>query len=336
MPRRSSVGIDEIASPDTLAWALWRAACGKRHRPEVQALTDDVAASVEGLAEAIRAGAAPLGRYTSFTIFVPKERRILAPCFADRVVHHAMMRHMEPVLDRALVDDCFACRRGRGTLAAVHRAQHHLRRFDCYVQIDIRGYFASIDHALLMSVLGRRFKHPDLLALCRRILARAPVPVGVGLPIGALTSQHFANAYLAALDRYLLETLRVRGMVRYMDDVVWWVDGRQQARDSLAAVRHFLTQRRRLEVKPNARIGWSRQGLSFLGLRIRRGSIRLGPRRRRRYAAAVRAAESAFMRGEIDGAELQARMTAARSITAHADATAWRRALHARRPALEV
>jgi hypothetical protein len=115
------------------------------------------------------------------------------------------MLHVGPVLERALVDDCYACRLGKGSLAAVRRAQHHLQRFPWFVKTNIRAYFASIDHHRLGQLLGRRLKDPAVLALCKRILAQRPGPQGRGLPIGALTSQHFANTYLDGFDRFLLE-----------------------------------------------------------------------------------------------------------------------------------
>lgn len=336
MPRRSPIGLFEIASLPTLAAAFWQAARGKERRADVQRFSAHLDAELARLRDDILSGRAPEGRWTSFHIHDPKPRRILAPCLRDRVLHHALMIHMGPVLERALVDDTFACRPGKGTLAAVRRAQEHARRFSWFVKADVRAYFASIDHAVLRGVVRRRFKHPGLLALCDRILDRTPDPPGRGLPIGALTSQHFANTYLDALDRFLLEALRVRALVRYMDDIVWWCDSREAARDTLTAARTFLERERRLALKPHARIGRSSQGLLFVGFRILPGALRLSLRRRRRYVAARGRWEAAFAAGRIDGRGLQAGCAAALAITAHADATAWRRAELLRRPPLDA
>ena len=93
-----------------------------------------------------------------FRIHDPKPRLIHAPCFRDRVAHHAIMAHVGPVLDRVLVFDTYACRTGKGTLAAVQRATEHAQRHAWFGQIDVRAYFASIDHAVLLRLLERRFK----------------------------------------------------------------------------------------------------------------------------------------------------------------------------------
>jgi retron-type reverse transcriptase len=336
VPRRSSIALLDVASLDTLAVAFWQAARGKRLRVEVQRFAVDLDAELGRLRDDILSGRAPEGAWTAFGIRDPKPRRILAPCFRDRVLHHALMAHVGPVLERALVSDTFACRPGKGTLAAVRRAQEHARRFPWFVKVDVRAYFASIDHAVLRGVLRRRFKDPGLLALCDRVLDRTPDPPGRGLPIGALTSQHFANAYLDAFDRFLLEVLHARGMVRYMDDVVWWCDTREEAKATLAAARTFVARERRLSLKEDARVGRSAHGLSFLGFRVLPGALRLTLRRRRRYTAARARWEAAFADGRIDAIGLQAGYASALGITAHAEAAAWRRAELGRRPPLDA
>jgi hypothetical protein len=339
MPRRSAITLEDVASLDTLAAAFWRAARPHRDRAEVQRGAADLDGFLARLRDDVLAGRSPDGRWTAFSIRDPKPRQILAPCFRDRVLHHALMAHMGPVLERALVADTFACRAGKGTLAAVHRAQQHVRRFPWFVKIDVRAYFAS-DHSILRAVLARRFKDPGLLALCDAILASVPGGPGRGLPIGALTSQYFANSYLDALDRYLLEGLRVRGMVRYMvrymDDVVWWCDSREAARATLAAVQDFAARERAVAIKASARIGRSAHGVTFLGFRILPGALRLSLRRRRRYAAARDRWERRYAAGTIDPRQLQAGYDAALAITAHASARAWRRVQLRRREPVDA
>ena len=336
MPRRSAITLEDVASLDTLAAAFWRAARPHRDRDEVRRWSADLDGFLARLRDDVLAGRSPDGRWTAFSIRDPKPRQILAPCFRDRVLHHALMAHMGPVLERARVADTFACRAGKGTLAAVHRAQQHVRRFPWYVKVDFRAYFASIDHAILRSVLARRFKDPGVLALCDAILASTPGVPGLGLPIGALTSQYFANSYLDALDRYLLEGLRVRGMVRYMDDVVWWCDSLEVARATLAAVRTFAARERGVTVKADARIGRSAQGVTFLGFRVLPAMLRLSLRRRRRYVVARSRWERRYATGMINARQLQAGYDAALAITAHASARGWRRAQLHRRPPVDA
>ncbi|WP_295443931.1 reverse transcriptase domain-containing protein [uncultured Thiodictyon sp.] len=277
------------------------------------------------LGRANLAGSVALGEMRAFRINDPKPRLIHAPCFRERVLHHALMTQAGPVLDRALVADTYACRVGKGALAAVQRAQHHQRRWPWYAQIDIRGYFASIDQATLCALLARRFKDPGLLALMMRIVAAYQTAPGKGLPIGALTSQQFANYYLSGLDRLLLEDCGVRGLVRYMDDLVWWGDSRAAVREALAAARAYTGECLALEIKDPVQIGPSAQGLSFCGYRILPGALLLSRRRKCRYAQCRRAWEDAYADGLIDARTLQSGYACALAITAHTDAAAWRR-----------
>jgi retron-type reverse transcriptase len=333
--KRSPVSLEDVADWHTLAAAFHLAASGKPDRRDVRVFAAKLDGELAALRRDILEEIVQPGPMTSFRIRDPKPRIIRAPCFRDRVLHHALMAHAGPVLDRALVFDTYACRLGKGTLAAVRRCQNHARRFPWYGKIDVRAYFASIDHTRLMALLRRRFKNRGVLALMEKIIAAHHERPGVGLPIGALTSQHFANFYLGGLDRLLLERCRVGGMVRYMDDVVWWCDDRTAAREALAAARAFLRDDLRLAVKEPALIGQSASGLAFCGYRVLPSALLLSRRRRRRYAERRRHWEEAYAAGEIDAPALQAGFGSVLAITAHADAAAWRREQLCRRPLAE-
>lgn len=330
--RRSPVGLDAVADWHNLAAAFHRAALGKRARPDVQRFAANLDAELARLRRDILAGTVAVGRARRFRIRDPKPRIIHAPCFRERVLHHAIMAHAGPVLDRALVDDTYACRTGKGSLAAVERAQQHARRFPWWAKIDIRAYFASIDHGILKGLVAGRLKDPGLLALLARIIDAHQDAPGKGLPIGALTSQQLANFYLAGLDRLLLERCRVRGLVRYMDDLVWWGEDRSGVREALAAARDYAAERLALTVKEPVLLGRSRAGLSLCGYRILPGRLLLSRRRKRRYAECRRQWEDAWLAGHIDARALQAGYAGALAITCHAGAAAWRRAQLQRTP----
>lgn len=330
--KRSAIGLADVADWHTLAKAFHLAARGKPDHGDVRAFAANLGAELAVLRRDILGETVRPGSMSAFRIRDPKPRIIRAPSFRARVLDHALMAHVGLVLDRALVFDTYACRVGKGTLAAVRRCQHHARRFPWYAKIDVRAYFASVDHPRLMALLRRRFKDRGILALMGRIIDAHHDAPGSGLPIGALTSQHFANFYLAGLDRLLLEGCRVGGMVRYMDDVVWWCESRAAARDALAAARAFLRDDLLLEVKEPALVGRSAAGLAFCGYRILPGALLLSRRRRRRYAERRRHWEDAYLAGVIEAPTLQAGFGSALAITAHADAAGWRREQLRRQP----
>ncbi|MCJ7600222.1 MAG: reverse transcriptase/maturase family protein [Desulfobulbaceae bacterium] len=328
--------MEQVADYANFALAAWKAGRGKRLRDDVRAFFADFDASVNGLARDLLRCWAPRGLYKEFTITDPKKRLIHAACFADRVLHHALINLIGPVLERAMVGTSFACRPGKGPVAAARQVQKNIRRFPWYVKIDIAGYFPAIDHEILFSLLQRRLKGRGILELLRRIIDSYSSAPGKGLPIGSLTSQHFANYYLDGLDRYLTEQLKARGYVRYMDDIIWWCNSREEARKTLGLAEQFVEKQRNLRVKDGAQINQGRRGVSFCGFRILPGVMRISRRRRRLYQQRRKMWEQEYIAGRINGVELQARYAAVHAIVANGDSTAWRRENLRRHPAIIV
>ncbi len=306
MPKRSRATLDDVAAWENLTWAAYRAAQGKRTHGSVHCFMERLDVNLTALQQGLRDGTVEVGNATSFRIFDPKPRTIHAPVFRERVLHHALMRHVGPVLERSLVADTFACRVGKGAIAVVKRAQHHARRYRWFGKLDVRQYFASIHHATLLDLLRRKFKDRGLLRLLERIVAAYHTQEGRGLPIGALTAQNFANFYLNPLDRFLLEEQRARGIVRYMDDVIWWCDDKHKAASIAAAAGRFLDGRLSLQIRPPIQINRSDRGIPICGYRVFPGTIRLSRRRRRLYQQGRCKWETRFRKGLIDAAELQA------------------------------
>lgn len=304
--QRDAISLQDLAARDNLLLATWKAARGKRARPAVARFLGDLDARLEALGQDILAERAPLGRSRRFTIEDPKRRVITAACFADRVLHHAILNLAEPRFERMLVASCYACRPGKGVHAAARAVQRNLQRWPWLVQVDVDGYFPSIDHERLKALLARRFKGAGFLALLGRIIDRGAAETpGRGLPIGALTSQHFANAYLDAGDRMLLEHRDVRAHVRYMDDIVWWCPTRAAALASLDELRAFLWRERGLLLKPSAHIGGSDRGLAFCGYRIRPGVVLASSRKLSRYRAGLARVQAAQASGAASAGQAQ-------------------------------
>lgn len=323
--KRSRVSLIDVAAQSNLAWALWRAARGKRDKQEAKTWIHHHQDHVKRLGHQILDGAVEVGRLRRFMIHDPKPRVIHAPCFEERVLHHALMRHVGPVLDRSWVDDSYACRTGKGTLAAVKRVQHQANPGSWYVKVDVRRYFNSVNHAILLDLVRRRFKNRPLLELLSRIVHSYNVTTGRGLPIGSLTSQFFANHYLDGLDRLVTQEIGCRGYVRYMDDAVWWTASRCKARGSLRRVEEWLAEHRLLAVKPEPQINRSEHGLTLCGFRITPTALRLSRRRKRRYACCRNRWEQRYAQGRISSRTLQTGITSALAITSHASSRHWRR-----------
>ena len=301
---------ERIVDWNNLRLAFCRAARGKRNRESVRTFARDLDGNLARLAEGLRAGSLTLGRSNEFVIFDPKERTITAPWFEERVLHHAVMNVCEPVFGRWLVHDTYACRRGRGRLVALHRARELAGHYPFFLKLDIRKYFHSISHSILLGRLERIFKDRRLLDLFGQIVGSFQTDAGRGLPIGALTSQHFANFYLGWFDRYAKESLRAGGYVRYMDDMLLWGTSSEVSRDHLHATEDFLATELELQLKPTPYINRSSLGAQFLGCRVFPGYLLLNRRSRDRFRRKLGDLERRYLQGEIDELELQTRGTA--------------------------
>lgn len=261
----------------------------------------------------------PVGDTTQFQVFDPKPRQVHAPVFQERVLHHGLMRHMGPVLDRSLIDDSFGCRLGKGAVAAVGRVQHHYRGFPWYAKIDIRQYFPRIDHVVMFGLIERQFKDEGLLRLVYRIIHAHEMTPATGLPIGALTSQHCANLHLNGLDCCLLENPMVRGIVRYMDDTVSWCETKDEAKAMVAEARCYLESHLKLRFRTDLQINRSAGGVTVCGYHVQPGAISLTRRRRRRYAAGRDRWERQYCEGTVSARQLQSGYAAVLGSVLHAD-----------------
>lgn len=307
--RTSALRLEEIAEPENLRWAFLRAARGKAARPEVIAFRAALTVELALLRRSLLAGTVAVGEVRRFRIFEPKERVIHAPAFRERVLHHALVAGCEPEFERRLIDDSYACRRRKGREAALRRAEGFTRRHRWFLKLDVAKYFDSIPHEHLLAEVGARFRDPRVVALWARIVRAYSSSPGRGLPIGALTSQHLANSFLAPIDRLVKETLRVPGYVRYMDDMVLWSDDRMELKDAKLVIERALAGRG-LRLKSTWHLQPMGRGLDFIGYRLRPEGTGLARASRRRFLRRWAWLERAREAGRLGAMETQRRALA--------------------------
>lgn len=223
--------------------------------------------------------------YTEFMLKDPKPRRIQAADFADRVVHHSLCKSLEPHFERSYLAHSFACQVGKGNHRAIQQAQRFSRRFQegWFLKMDIRHCFETIDHGLLIKRIQRRIGCRETLWLTDLIIAHGGVD-GKGLPIGNLTSQHFANFYLDAVDHFCIGPLKIKGFVRYMDDILLFSHDKEQLMEALGELTIWLPDTLKLEIKHSAtQLHPVSHGIPFLGFRIFPQCIRFDASRKRRF-----------------------------------------------------
>lgn len=273
-----------LVSFENLYLAYRKASRGKRSKAAVSEFGYNLEANLLLLQDELVAGRYQPGSYHSFLIHDPKKRLISAAPFRDRVVHHALINIIEPIYECKFIHDTYANRVGKGTHRALDRCTKYLRKYQYVLQMDIRQYFPSIDHQILLNIIQKTIKDEQVLVLCRSILRSGEgvqnniyQPVyfpgdslfaGLrprGLPIGNLTSQFWANVYLNDPDHFVKRILKCKGYIRYVDDMLLFSDSKPELHDFRdAVIEHLAAMRLRLH-ESKAQVRPTQTGVAFLG-----------------------------------------------------------------------
>lgn len=213
----------------------------------------------------------------TFIIHDPKTRKISKSHFRDRVINHAICNIIEPLFEKQFIYDSYANRKGKGTLKAVERFDYFKRKVSknntrsCFVlKADVRHYFETVDHQILLTIIQKRIRDPQILWLIRAILNNYhTTQPGKGMPLGNLTSQFFANVYLNELDQFVKQDLKARYYIRYVDDFIIFNSSKETLQAYFEEISSFLQQKLVVELHPDkSRIIPLYQGTEFLGFKI--------------------------------------------------------------------
>jgi retron-type reverse transcriptase len=230
-----------------------------------------------------------------------KYREVFAADFRDRIVHHLLVRYLEKIWEPVFIYDSYACRKGKGTHAAVDRLQTFTRQATAngtrrawFMQLDVRAFFPSIVRKTLLDLILSRLDNDELRWLSEVVILHDPtqnpvftcsrrkwekipahkslfsVPKGQGLPIGNLTSQFFANVYLNALDQFVKHTLKARYYMRYVDDLVFLHEDPKRLYAWKERIGEFLSHTLQLQLHPRRQIVRPvSNGIDFVGYVVR-------------------------------------------------------------------
>ena len=298
MPKRVKNLMPLICRLENLHEAFLRAVRGKSGKRVVITMRQHLDEHLLRIQRQLLDGTLNWGQYSFFEITDQKRRMICAASFTERIAFQAMMRICHPVFDDFQCDCSFASRKGRGTHSALDRAQQLAGRYRWFAKLDVRKFFYSISHEVMLSQLCRLFKDPLLLHHFERIVHSYEASPGRGLPIGNLTSQYFANHYLAVADHWAKEHLGVKGMVRYMDDVLLFADSHEQLMSQVRGYMEFVAQVLLLELHEPI-INQSRYGIPFLGYVVYRDRLRLSRRSELRFCRKMLALADELRQGSV-------------------------------------
>ena len=313
---------------ENLHAAYQRAVKGKRSRADVISFTANLGENLIALKQRLESMEWQSGPYREKVIYEPKERIIRVAPFCDRIVHQSICSVIAPLFESTFIYDTYACRLGKGTLKAIDRLTTYLRRpgADWVLKLDLRKFFDSIPHGLIMRELEWRIGDAKLLELCRRVLASYQTKLAIfpegfgarGIPIGNLTSQWFANIVASRIDYHVKHVLRCRYYARYMDDLMLLGPDKATVRAWMAELGALIGEMG-LVVNPKSCVYPASAGVSFLGhkvwydhRRILRPNVVAGRRKMRKLLVLVG-------RGEASGKKAVDSLRSWFSHLSHAD-----------------
>lgn len=285
---------DTIFSMENMYHALEKATEGRRYQADVLAFNYDAWGNLQELRWTILSGKYHIEKYHIFYIHEPKLRMIMSIEFRHRVVQWAIYRVLNPMLVKGYIQDSYGCIPGRGPLDAMLRlkswTEQVSRKEDgsswYYLKLDISKYFYRVSHRILKNILARKIKDARLLAVLYGIIDCPHTPFGlprgaapeevpleqrlydVGMPIGNLLSQMFANIYLNELDQFCKRVLKIRYYVRYMDDIVILHNSKEELRVWKDRIECFLLEVLELDLNRKTCIRPIGQGIEFVGYRV--------------------------------------------------------------------
>ncbi len=255
----------------TNIWTAWRAfRSGKKPSRDILRFQSDLESNLLQLCADVHTGNYIHAPYTHRIINEKKRRDIAVAQVRDRIVHRLLYDYMVPLLDKAFDPDVWSCRRGRGLHQCLDRclllAQRHKSGY--VWRADISKFFDNIDHQVLMRCLRDKIHDPIAIRLLNIVITSyQTVPTQrIGVPIGNLTSQIFANVYLHEFDRYVRHVLKPLAYVRYGDDFMLFCRDRATALRYQQRATTWLADTLQLTVHPeNNIVVKTRSGLHFLG-----------------------------------------------------------------------
>jgi len=298
---------DEICSFQNLHLAYLKARRCKRYRREILSFSYNLEANLTDLQKKLSDQTYQHGSYREFTVCDLKKRHIKAPSFRDRVVHHALCNVVEPIFDKGFIYSNFACRKEKGTHRAIKRLEKFIKstkdklpsKTYC-LKCDISKYFGSINHEILLKMVEKKISGKKTLWLIKEILNSSHEKPSVGIPIGNLTSQLFANIYLNELDQFAKHGLRIKYYIRYMDDFLVLGYDKIEIRRIKEKIREFLQNKLKLELHPKkANVSPIEKSIDFLGYRIFGSHVLLRKNTVKRFIKRTRIYQNKLDKGSL-------------------------------------
>lgn len=307
---------EQLITEENFRKAMQRSQIRKRGQRQVRKFNENAEKNLEAIRQSVIRGEFHTSEYRQRKIYEPKERIIYKlPYAPDRIVQHAIMNVLEPILVKKMIRHSYACIKDRGPLEATKQCSAYVRRWRFCLKCDIRKFYPSIDQEILSGMFRRFIRDEKFLALVDDVIFS--YPGGKNCPIGNYMSQWCGNFYLTAMDNYILHQLKPGGYIRYCDDFLLFDDDKKKLHECRQKLGEWLRETLKLEFS-KAEVFDVKQGVDFCGYRmfgkyvLIRKSTAL--RLKRRYGRMWSAVKS----GKYDLKKIAGQASAANGLMKHA------------------
>jgi retron-type reverse transcriptase len=305
----------------------------KRNRIDVSDFELNLEKNIFDLYRDLKSGIYKHGPYKGFWIHDPKLRRIHKATVRDRVLHHAIFNVLNPIFEPTFIPDSFSCRVGKGTHKGMEKvvemtrsvSQNSTRR--CYaLKCDIRKFFDSVNHNVLLGILEKRIRDEKVMKLMREIIEsfetnKRNLFDRRGVPIGNLTSQIFANIYMNEFDQFVKHELKIKYYARYTDDFIIISTDKTYLKNLIPAIQDFLETKLCLELHPKkVHITKHIRGVDFLGYVILPEHIKLRTKTKQRIFRKLKENVNRYRNGQVSELTLRSSLQSYLGVLSHANA----------------
>lgn len=265
-------------SEENVRSAVKKASKGKHNRPKVRKMCENMDREIPDII-AYAQNYKHKNKKPKTVIEGKKERKIIVPSYKEQILHHMLVNTMQPMIMKGMYEHCHGSIPGRGPAEAKRQIRSWIdndpRNVKYFLKMDIRQFFASIDHEMLKAYIRKRIHDEKFL----KILFEAIDSTEQGLPLGFHTSHWLANWYLQGLDHYIKQDLKAVHYVRYMDDMVIFGSSKKELHRICKCVDEYLKELK-LELKGNWQVARFDRGgkyrfLDFMGFRFYRNRTTL-------------------------------------------------------------
>ena len=266
---------DEFISKENFELAVKKAVKSKKNKRQTKYFLQNKDVLLEKLRDDLIHDKFKTSRYRKFFVFEPKKREIYElPLYPDHIVHHALINVLGPIWQKRFIKDSYACIPGRGIHSAAQRAMLFVKKCKFVLQCDVRKFYPSIDHNIMMNIVSKKIHDRKILRLLKKIIFS--LPGGKNLPIGNLTSQWMGNLYLTELDLFIKHKMKCVNYLRYSDDFCVFHDDKKFLNNIKHDIRNFVE--RDLNLRLSKSVVKSAEGMSFVGFRLFKNFILLRTR----------------------------------------------------------